>query len=91
MALLGTLEILVPMAGLIDPAAELARLSKQQSKADADAKKMESKLGNAEFAKNAPAEVVAKDLQRLAELRTEIGQLTAQIARVTALKKLDSQ
>jgi valyl-tRNA synthetase len=47
---------------------------------------MESKLSNAEFAKNAPAEVVAKDQQRLSELRTEIGQLAAQIARVTALK-----
>jgi valyl-tRNA synthetase len=85
-AFVGTLEILVPMAGLIDPAAELARLSKQRNKADIDLKKMESKLNNAEFAKNAPAEVVAKDQQRLAELRTEIGQLAVQIARVTALK-----
>jgi valyl-tRNA synthetase len=85
-AFVGMLEILVPMAGLIDPTAELARLSKQQHKADIDLKKMESKLNNAEFAKNAPAEVVAKDRQRLAELRTEIGQLAAQIARVTALK-----
>jgi valyl-tRNA synthetase len=85
-ALLGTLEILVPMAGLIDPVAELARLSRRQSKADVDLKKMESKLSNAQFARNAPADVVAKDQQRLSELRTEIGQLAAQIARVTALK-----
>jgi valyl-tRNA synthetase len=85
-AFVGTLEILVPMAGLIDPAAELARLSKQQQKAGIDLKKMESKLSNAEFAKNAPAEVVAKDQQRLSELRTELGQLAAQIARVAALK-----
>jgi valyl-tRNA synthetase len=85
-ALLGTLEILVPMAGLIDPVAELARLSKRQIKAEIDLKKMESKLNNAEFARNAPADVVAKDQQRLSELRTEIGQLAAQIARVTALK-----
>jgi len=85
-AFVGTLEILVPMAGLIDPAAELARLSKQQHKADADLRKMESKLSNAEFAKNAPAEVVAKDQQRLSELRTELRLLAAQIARVTALK-----
>jgi len=85
-ALLGTLEILVPMAGLIDPAAELARLSRRQSKADVDLKKMESKLSNLEFSRNAPPEVVAKDQQRLAELRTEIGQLAAQIGRVTALK-----
>jgi valyl-tRNA synthetase len=85
-ALLGTLEILVPMAGLIDPAAELARLSKRHSKAGADLEKMTGKLSNAEFAKNAPPEVVAKDQQRLAELRTEIRQLTAQIAKVAALK-----
>jgi valyl-tRNA synthetase len=85
-AFVGALEILVPMAGLIDPAAELERLAKQQRKADADLKKMESKLSNAEFARNAPAEVVAKDRQRLADLRTEIGQLSAQIARVNALK-----
>jgi valyl-tRNA synthetase len=85
-AFVGTLEILVPMAGLIDPAAELERLAKQQRKADVDLKKMEGKLANAEFARNAPPEVVAKDRQRLAELRTEIGQLSAQIARVNALK-----
>jgi valyl-tRNA synthetase len=47
---------------------------------------MEAKLGNAEFARNAPAEVVEKDRIRVSELSTEIGQLTAQIARVTALK-----
>jgi valyl-tRNA synthetase len=85
-AFVGTLEILVPMAGLIDPAAELERLAKQQRKVEADLKKMEGKLGNAEFARNAPAEIVAKDRQRLAELRTEINQLSAQIARVNALK-----
>jgi valyl-tRNA synthetase len=85
-AFVGTLEILVPMAGLIDPAAELERLAKQRRKAEIDLNKMEAKLGNAEFAKNAPPEVVAKDRQRLAELRTEIGQLDAQIARVSKLK-----
>jgi valyl-tRNA synthetase len=76
----------VPMAGLIDPIAELERLAKQQRKAEIDLKKMESKLSNTEFARNAPAEVVAKDRQRLAELETEMRQLAAQIARVTALK-----
>jgi valyl-tRNA synthetase len=85
-AFVGSLEILVPMAGLIDPAAELARLSKQHAKAGVDLQKMEGKLSNSEFARNAPAEIVAKDQQRLAGLRTEIAQLEAQIARVTRLK-----
>jgi valyl-tRNA synthetase len=85
-ALLGTLEILVPMAGLIDPDAELARLMRRQGKAEIDLKKMQTKVGNSQYAQNAPPEVLAKDQQRLAELRTEIGQLVAQIARVTLLK-----
>jgi valyl-tRNA synthetase len=85
-ALLGTLEILVPMAGLIDPDAELARLMRRQGKAEVDLGKVETKMSNPQYAHNAPAEVVAKDRQRLAELRTEIDQLAAQIARVTRLK-----
>jgi len=85
-ALLGTLEILVPMAGLIEPTAELERLAKRQRKVEVDLNKLEGKLANTEFARNAPADVVAKDRARLAELRTEIGQLAAQIARVDALR-----
>jgi valyl-tRNA synthetase len=85
-AFVGAMEILVPMAGLIDPAAELDRLAKQQRKSDIDLKKIHSKLSNAEFAKNAPPEIVAKDRQRLSELQTELRQLAAQIARVHALK-----
>jgi len=84
-ALLGTLEILVPMAGLIDPADELARLSKRQAKAETDLQKLERKLGNSEFTRNAPPDVVAKDHERLAELRLELGQLAVQAARVKRL------
>ena len=85
-ALLGKLEILVPMAGLIDPQAELERLGRRLKKAETDVNKLEGKLANADFARNAPAEVVAKDRQRISELRTEIEQLTAQIARVDRLR-----
>jgi valyl-tRNA synthetase len=87
-ALVGTLEILVPMAGLIDPKAELDRLAKRQRRADAEFGKLQIKLSNADFARNAPPEVVAKDQARLSELRTEIDQLTQQAARV---KRLDAQ
>jgi valyl-tRNA synthetase len=84
-ALLGTMEILVPMAGLIEPNAELDRLTKRLGKAEVDLRKMETKLSNADFARNAPPEIVAKDNARVAELRTEVAQLTAQIARVRRL------
>ena len=85
-ALLGSLEILVPMAGLIEPGAELERLAKRLRKAELDLHKLEAKLSNSQFVSNAPPDIVAKDQQRVAELRTEIGQLLAQIARVTKLK-----
>jgi len=85
-ALLGNLEILVPMAGLIDPAAELDRLAKRLRKAEFDLHKLDAKLSNSQYARNAPPDIVAKDQQRIAELRTEIGQLSAQTARVTKLK-----
>jgi valyl-tRNA synthetase len=85
-ALLGNLEILVPMKGLIDPAAELERLAKRLRKAEVDMSKLEAKLSNSQFAKNAPPDIVAKDQQRLEELRTEIGQLSAQTARVSKLQ-----
>jgi valyl-tRNA synthetase len=85
-ALVGRLEILVPMAGLIDPQAELDRLAKRQSRAESELGKLQAKLANGEFAKNAPPEVVAKDRARLAELRIEIEQLASQAARVKKLR-----
>jgi valyl-tRNA synthetase len=47
--------------------------------------KLTSKLAGGEFARNAPPDIVAKDQQRIAELRTEIAQLSAQTSRVTQL------
>jgi valyl-tRNA synthetase len=85
-ALVGSLEILVPMAGLIDPNAELERLTKRRRRAETEFGKLQVKLSNEEFARNAPPEVVAKDQARLLELSTEIDQLARQIARVKGLQ-----
>jgi valyl-tRNA synthetase len=84
-ALLGRLEILVPMAGLIDPQAEIERLDKRLRKAELESAKFEAKLANPEFTANAPPAVVAKDRLRREELRTEIGLLQGQLARVRKL------
>ncbi|GBF31209.1 valine--tRNA ligase [bacterium MnTg04] len=67
-ALLGTMEILVPMAGVIDRDAELARLNKQIEKLDKDLQRSKQKLANPNFAANAPAAVVEKERQRVAEM-----------------------
>ena len=66
--------------------AELDRLSRRQRKTETEEHKLAAKLANAQFASNAPPEIVAKDHQRLEELRTEIAQLSAQTARVNKLK-----
>jgi len=84
-ALLGALRILVPMAGLIDVAAEAARLDKRIGKLRQDLGKTEAKLGNPSFVANAPAAVVEQERARVAEFRRELDGLEAQLARVRRL------
>ena len=84
-ALLGELRILVPMAGLIDVAAESARLDKRIAKLAQDLGKAETKLNNPSFVANAPPAVVAQERGRLDELRGEIAQLRQQRERLARL------
>jgi len=84
-ALVGELEILVPMAGLIDKDAELQRLGREIEKLEKDLSRIKGKLGNASFVDKAPAAVVAKEkekmeaqqqaLETLQEQQRHIGQL----------------
>ena len=84
-ALLGELRILVPMAGLIDVAAEGARLDKRIAKLRLDLGKTEAKLGNPSFVANAPAAVVEQERARVAEFGRELAELESQLARVRRL------
>ena len=74
-ALAGDLEILVPMAGLIDVDAELARLDREIEKISIEVKKLTGKLSNAKFVDNAPTEVVAKERQKLTDFESSLTQL----------------
>ena len=49
-------RLLVPMAGLIDPKAEIERLTKRIAKNESDIGKLRGKLGNENFVRNAPPE-----------------------------------
>ncbi len=76
-ALAGDLEILVPMAGLIDISAELGRLDREIDKLSGEVKKLSGKLSNEKFVANAPAEVVAKERDKLSDMQGSLEQLSA--------------
>jgi valyl-tRNA synthetase len=81
-ALVDQLEILVPMAGLIDKEAELARLAKEIDKLNKDLARIRGKLGNASFVEKAPAEVVAKEQEKMHAQEQALTQLREQEQRI---------
>jgi len=81
-AVVGSLRVLIPLAGLIDLGAEKARLAKEIAKIEGEIKKCENKLGNANFVANAPAEVVAQERQRIADWNTQLGALREQMRKL---------
>ena len=77
-SLVGEMEILVPMAGLIDPEAELQRLAREMEKLEKDIARIEGKLGNASFVDKAPAAVVAKEREKLEAQKQALATLRLQ-------------
>ncbi len=77
-ALLGEMKILVPLAGLIDVGAERERLGREIEKHRANLTRCEQKLATPSFVGGAPAEVVAKERARVAELSAAIARLEEQ-------------
>lgn len=75
----GGAQLLIPLAGVLDPEVERARLSKRLSEIDADAARIEGKLANESFLQRAPAEVVDKERAKLAALKEEAATLAAQL------------
>lgn len=66
-AVVGELELLIPMAGLIDKEAELSRLAKEIAKFDKEITISQTKLANPQFTDNAPEEVIKKEHDRLSQ------------------------
>jgi valyl-tRNA synthetase len=57
----------LPLVGVIDIAAERARLAKEMQKAEADIARVDAKLGNPKFVDRAPEEVVEEEKEKRAE------------------------
>ena len=84
-ALVGELNILIPMAGLIDKEAELARLDKEIQKILNDLPRVEGKLSNPTFIDKAPPDVIDKEKAKLADLRSTLNNLEQQKTKIQAL------
>ena len=84
-ALAGELEILVPMAGLIDKDAEITRLNREIGKLEGDLTRLQGKLANAAFVDKAPAAVVAKEQDKMHAQRQALETLREQIQRIRGI------
>lgn len=83
--LVGEMEVLVPMAGLIDKDAELARLDKEIARLDGEVKRVGGKLANEGFVAKAPAEVLEKERAKLAEAEQALSKMVEQRGKIAAL------
>ncbi|MEX2327296.1 MAG: valine--tRNA ligase [Pseudomonadales bacterium] len=83
--LVGDMQLLVPMSGLIDKDAEIARLDKEIDRKRKDKTKAENKINNPNFVDKAPKEVVQKEKDRLTELVSALEKLEVQKSRVASL------
>ncbi|MEP1446242.1 MAG: valine--tRNA ligase [Paraglaciecola sp.] len=84
-SLLGSLEIMIPMAGLIDKDAELARISKALDKLEKDFARTQGKLSNEKFVSNAPDAVIEKEKAKLADFTMQMGKLREQRSSIESL------
>jgi valyl-tRNA synthetase len=82
--IVGADTVALELQGIIDLAAESARLAKEMSKCDADIARVDAKLGNPNFVARAPEEVVEEEKEK----REEAQARKAKIAE--ALKRLDA-
>jgi valyl-tRNA synthetase len=88
-ALVGEMQILIPLAGLIDKEAELKRLNKEMEKLNRELSKCTAKLDNPNFTARAPKNIVEKEQQRVTEMTASLQQLEAQSAKIKAIFEQD--
>lgn len=84
-ALVGEMRILIPLAGLIDPIAENKRLDRESERLSKEKGRLEGKLGNESFVAKAPADVVEKEKQKLADVIVALDQIKQQKDRLKDL------
>lgn len=84
--IVGDIELCIPLAGLIDVDKEVERITKRIEQLTNEIARVEGKLANPNFADKAPAEVVAKEKDKLGSYQDELGKTQAQLESVRVLK-----
>ncbi len=84
-ALVGEMQILIPLAGLIDKDAEIARLSKEIEKIEKNLAGVASRLNNPAFVEKAKPEVIETARKQAEEQRVALGQLQGQLEKMRNL------
>jgi len=80
-ALAGNMTLMIPLADIIDPKAELERLEKELDKLNNTMTGLQEKLDNKDFVDRAPEDVVSKERVRLEETATASAKLIEQCER----------
>ena len=78
----GTVQVLLPLSGVVDVDALRAKITKDLSKAEADIKSLSARLDNANFVNQAPAEVVQGARDALAEAQQKREILSDRLSRL---------
>jgi valyl-tRNA synthetase len=87
--IVGSTTFSIPMKGLIEPRAEIARVSKLIANNESDIGKLTAKLANARYTENAKPELVAADRARLAELTEQTAGYKRHLEKVHELEATD--
>ena len=85
LALVGNLRVMVPLAGLIDVAAERSRIEKDINKTNQELARIQGKLGNEKFVANAPAEVVEAERSKATQISERLDTLSKQLNQLEEL------
>jgi len=79
-------EVFIPLSSMVDMAAEKSRLEKEAGLAQGEIDRLETRLADNSFLTKAPAAVIEKERQKLADTRDRLARLQEQIGKIN--KKL---